>query len=50
MHSLIDRLGKEMNRTEIYSYIHADNQIMQKHLIEKIGYKTVMQLVKREIK
>lgn len=50
LHSLIDRLGKESNRTEIYSYIHTANQIMQEYLMRKIGYKPVMQLVKREIK
>jgi RimJ/RimL family protein N-acetyltransferase len=50
MHSLIDRLGKESNRKEIYSYIHADNRIMQEYLIEKIEYKPVMHLMKREIK
>lgn len=49
MHSLINRLGKESNRKEIYSYIHADNRIMQEHLIEKIGYQPVMHLVKRDI-
>jgi len=49
MHSLINRLGKESNRKEIYSYIHASNQIMQDHLKEKIGYKSVMHLVKRDI-
>lgn len=50
MHSLIDRIGKELNRTEIYSYIHAENKVMQEYLMKKIGYKPVMQLVKREIK
>ncbi len=50
LHSLIDSLGKELNRTEIYSYIHADNQIMQKYLIEKIRYQPVMHLMKREVR
>lgn len=50
MHSLIDKLGKELNRTEIYSYIHAENKVMQDYLMRKIGYKPVMQLVKRAIK
>lgn len=50
MHSLIDQLGKETGRKNIYSYIHQQNDIMQNHIIEKIGYKTVMHLVKRDIK
>jgi hypothetical protein len=50
MHSLIDQIGKKLDRSSIYSYIHADNEVMQNHIITKVGYKTVMQLVKREIK
>lgn len=50
MHSLIELIGKESKRTSIYSYIHAENQVMQQHVVEKIGYKPVMHLVKREIK
>lgn len=50
MHSLIDMLGKELGRSSIYSYIHSENQIMQEHVMKKIGYEPVMQLVKREIK
>lgn len=50
MHSLIDMIGKESGRSSIYSYIHAENQVMQQHVVEKIGYKPVMHLVKREIK
>jgi RimJ/RimL family protein N-acetyltransferase len=50
MHSLLDRLCKELRRSTIYSYIHSENQIMQEHIMKKIGYETVMQLVKRRIK
>ena len=50
MHSLIDMLGKELGRSLIYSYIHSENQIMQEHVMKKIGYKPVMQLVKRNIR
>ena len=50
MHSLIDTLGKELSRPSIYSYIHSKNQVMQEHVMKKIGYEPVMQLVKREIK
>ena len=50
MHSLIDTLGKQLGRSAIYSYIHADNQLMQEHIVDKIGYKPVMHLVRREIK
>jgi RimJ/RimL family protein N-acetyltransferase len=50
MHSLIDMLGKELGRLSIYSYIHSGNQIMQSHIMKKIGYEPVMQLVKRGIK
>ena len=50
MHSLIDRLGQETGRKNIYSYVHQKNEIMQDYIIEKIGYEPVMQLVKREIK
>jgi RimJ/RimL family protein N-acetyltransferase len=50
LHSLIDTLGKELGRPSIYSYIHSGNQIMQEHIMKKIGYETVMQLVKRGIK
>jgi RimJ/RimL family protein N-acetyltransferase len=50
MHSLIDTLGKELSRSSIYSYIHSKNQVMQEHIMKKIGYEPVMQLVKKEIK
>ncbi len=49
MHSLIDKLGKETNRTNIVSYVHMGNKIMQEHVVDKIGYKPVMQLVTRKI-
>jgi RimJ/RimL family protein N-acetyltransferase len=50
MHSLIDELGKEKGQTSIYSYIHSDNRVMQEHIMKKIGYETVMHIVKRVIK
>jgi RimJ/RimL family protein N-acetyltransferase len=50
IHSLIDILGKELGRSSIYSYIHSENQIMQEHIMKKIGYEPIMQLVKRGIK
>lgn len=49
MHSLIDALGKELGRKEIYSYIHATNHIMTEHITKKIGYRSVMHLMKRNI-
>jgi len=50
MHSLVDLLGKEMDRDNIYSYIHMDNAVMRDYIVDKIGYKPVMQLVKREVR
>jgi RimJ/RimL family protein N-acetyltransferase len=50
LHSLIDKVGNELNKSSIYSYIHADNQIMNNIVINKVGYKPVMHLVTREIK
>lgn len=49
MHLLINQLGKESGRTNIYSYVHQSNYIMQKYIVEKIGYKPVMQLMTRQI-
>lgn len=49
MHSLIDRLGKDLGRSNVFSYIHMNNDIMQNHVVDKIGYKPIMQLVRREI-
>ena len=50
MHSLIDDIGNKDNRQSVYSYIHINNELMNNHIISKIGYVPVMQLVKREIK
>lgn len=50
IHSLIDILGIEQNRHNIYSYVHSKNKIMQEHIVKKIGYEPVMQLVSRQIK
>lgn len=50
MHSLIDKVGNEQNRHHVYSYIHTKNQIMQEHVMQKIGYESVMQLVTRPIR
>lgn len=50
LHRLIDTLGKEKNKTSIYSYIHIDNKIMNNYVIKKIGYTPIMQVVKRKIK
>lgn len=49
MHQLINIVGKQQNRTNVYSYIHMDNYIMTNHIVDKIGYKPIMQLVKRDI-
>ena len=49
MHQLINTVGKQQNRTNVYSYIHMDNYIMTNHIVDKIGYKPIMQLVKRDI-
>jgi len=49
IHTLIDQIGIEQGKNQIWSYIHAKNQIMLKHVIQKIGYEPVMQLVKRDI-
>jgi hypothetical protein len=49
MHTLINLLGKQMNRSSIYSYIHMNNHVMTDYIVDKIGYKPVMQLVKRDI-
>jgi RimJ/RimL family protein N-acetyltransferase len=50
LHSLIDEVGKQENRQAVYSYIHVDNKLMNEHIMEKIGYEPVMQLVKRPIR
>jgi len=50
MHSLIDEVGKQENRQTVYSYIHVDNKLMNDHIMEKIGYEPVMQLVKRPVR
>jgi len=50
LHSLIDRLGIEQNRTMIYSYIHVNNKLMQEHMIEHIGYEPILTLVSRPIR
>jgi hypothetical protein len=50
IHSLIDILGIEQNRNDVYSYVHSKNKIMQEHIVKKIGYEPVMQLVSRKIK
>ena len=50
MHELLNVIGKNLNRKNIYSYIHLQNKLMNDHIIEKIGYEPIMQLVKREIK
>jgi hypothetical protein len=49
MHQLINTVGKEQNRTSVYSFIHIDNRVMTNHIVDKIGYKLIMQLVKRDI-
>lgn len=49
LHKFIDNLGKEDNRSNVYSYIHANNNIMNEYICKKIGYSPVMHLVKREI-
>jgi hypothetical protein len=49
MHSLIDDVGNQDNRRSVYSYIHIDNELMNNHIISKIGYVPIMQLVKRDI-
>jgi len=49
MHQLINTIGKEQNRTSVYSFIHIDNRVMTNYIVDKIGYKLIMQLVKRDI-
>ena len=50
MHQLLNLIGLESNRNSIYSYIHLKNTLMTDHIIKKIGYEPIMQLVKRDIK
>lgn len=50
MHELLNVIGNHLGRKNIYSYIHLQNKLMNDHIIEKIGYEPIMQLVKREIK
>lgn len=50
MHELLNVIGKNLDRKNIYSYIHLQNKLMNDHIIDKIGYEPIMQLVKREIK
>lgn len=49
MHFLLDTIGKNLNKKSIYSSIHIDNQIMQQHVMKKIGYEVVLHTVKRDI-
>lgn len=49
MHSLIDTVGREFDRHAVYSYIHARNELMNEHIMKKIGYEPVMHLVRRPI-
>ena len=50
LHSLIDLIGKERNKSGVYSYIHLKNDLMQKTIADKIGYTTIMNIVRRDIK
>lgn len=49
LHLLLDKIGKESGRTEIYCYIHPDNHLMMGHITEKMRYEPVLHLVKRVI-
>jgi V8-like Glu-specific endopeptidase len=48
-HELITNLGKKLNKSDIYSYIHENNSLMKDIIMEKIGYTPLMQLVTRKI-
>ena len=50
IHMLIDQIGIKQSKKQIYSYIHMKNQIMQEHIMKKIGYEPIMQLVSRPVK
>jgi RimJ/RimL family protein N-acetyltransferase len=50
MHELLNDIGNHLGRKNIYSYIHIQNKLMNDHIMKKIGYEPIMQLVKREIK
>lgn len=49
LHRLTDEFAKLNSKTEIYSYIHVDNHVMNQHVVEKIGYKPVMTLYSRKV-
>lgn len=50
MHELLNDIGNYLGRKTVYSYIHIQNELMNDHIMKKIGYEPIMQLVKREIK
>ena len=50
LHSLIDYIGKQNDKTGVYSYIHLKNTVMVEHAAKSIGYEPVMHLVRRSIK
>jgi N-acetylglutamate synthase-like GNAT family acetyltransferase len=50
MHTLIDRIGNQFDKTAIFSNFHASNKIMLDFVAKKQGYEPFSHVVKRNIK
>ena len=50
MHTYIDKIAVDYNKTGIYSTIHSNNHVMMNYVAKKQGYETVVQTVRRPIK
>lgn len=49
LHELIDMIAVPLNKQSVYSFIDQNNDLMQTTVKDRIGYRTVMHLVKRDI-
>lgn len=49
LHTLVNEAARDHGKTEIYTYIHRDNELMVGTVAEKIGYSPVMTLYKRSV-
>jgi len=49
LHRFVDLYGVSAGKESVYTYIHCDNTLMTDIVSEKIGYKPVMHLMKRNI-
>lgn len=49
LHKFVDMYGLSAGKESVYTYIHCDNTLMTDVVSKKIGYKPVMNLMKRSI-